>query len=165
MRNNINKSDIEKPFINSEFIFIENIIIVLFLSPFIFGMYDNSFLSVLYIFITIYTTTTLLFRKIYFYSDYLIILYPTRLFFKKRKIEYKNIKKIKYVYGKSGYAVPEIQIRLKNTVFFHFYASFSEKKRKEILQYLYKIGLNVEIKSKDWEDNRILKNVEKNKEI
>ena len=165
IKKKINKSNIEKPFINSELIFTENIIIVLFLSPFLFGMYDNSFLSVLYIFIIIYAITALLFRKIYFYSDYLIILYPTRFIFRKRKIKYSDVKKIKYIHGKSAYGVPEIQIRLKNTIFFHFYLSLSVKKRKEVLRKLYEIGLNVEIKSDAWEDNRILKDIKKGKDI
>ena len=159
MKNKTKNYRLDLPLVISEFIFLENIILIFILSPFLLGVYDDTYLSVFYIFGIIYITTILLVRKIYFYSDYLIILYPTRLFFRKRKIMYSNIKKIKYVYGKSAYATPEIQIRLKTTVFFYFYISLSEKKRREVLRKLYDIGLNVEIKSNKWSDNRILKDV------
>ena len=149
-----------KPIAISEYIFIENIILLLILSPFLF-LNINNLHSYIIVIIIIYTTTIFLFRRIYFYSDYLIILYPARFIFRKRKIQYSNIKKIRYIYGKSAYAKPEIQIRFKNTIFFHFYLSLSVKKRKEVLKKLYEVGLNVEIKSDDWEDKRILKDLKK----
>ncbi len=150
----------DKPVAISEYIFIENILLLFFLLPFILSLKNNIY-SYIVSSAIIYTTTVFLFRKIYFYSEYLIIFYPARLIFKKRIIKYSNIKKIRYIYGKSAYDIPEIQIRLKNTIFFHFYISRSRKKRKEVLQKLYKIGLEVEIKSDDWEDQKILKETEK----
>ena len=148
-----------KPIASSELLFIENIIIafILLFPLFLYGLNNVKFTGLIILFVIIYFSTTLFIRKIYIFSDYLIIKYPTRLLFRERGISYSRIEKIIYIYGNSAYSIPEIRIKIKRSIIPVIYITLSYKKRKEVLQKFFELGLSIEINSKYYKDKNILK--------
>ncbi len=149
------------PIVKSEIIILEYVLLLFFIIPYLFFQ-NITFQFYLLVGFIYYIISVFVIRKIYYFSDNLLILYPTRIFLRKRKIEYSRISRIRYI-NQGMRQIPEIQIRFKHTPFFHFYVSISRKKRYELLNYLYRSGLNIEIKSDDTKDNEFLSSLKNEK--
>lgn len=155
-----------KPLSSTELIFLENVVLIfLVLIPAYLFLIPFSIIRLIILLILIYVSSFYLIRRIYFYNDHLIIYYPTRFILRKKEIFYSTILKVKYVHSKSAYALPEIQIKLKNKLIPIFYLSTSYKNRKEVLSLLNNLGLKVEIRSQLTKDKKILNNFKTNKTL
>ena len=145
----------------SELLFIEYVVfigVVLTLLPMIrSGSGDDIWLWINVGGVVVYLSSVFLIRKIYLYTDHLIVYYPARFIFRKREIKYSDIRKIRYIHSNSAYAVPEVRIYRKGSSLPLIYASLSYKRRKEILKTLHKAGVTVEIDSEYQKDQDILK--------
>lgn len=99
----------------------------------------------------------------YFYDNKIKIKYPLRFLKKSRFILYTDLEKIRYVNLGARYARPTIVFVYKGHEYSKFYKPsrytrpLSFKKRKEILEFLSKKNLLIEIESEIKRDNEILK--------
>ena len=147
----------------TELLFVEYVIltgVVLTLLPMIrSGSGNDVWLWIIAGGAVVYLFSVFLIRKIYLYTDHLMVYYPARIIFRKRKIKYSDIRKIRYIHSNSAYAVPEVRISRKGSSLPIIYVSLSYKKRKEILKTLHKAGVPVEIDSEYQKDQDILKEV------
>ena len=145
----------------TELLFVEYVVltgVVLTLLPMIrSGSGNDVWLWIISGGAVVYLSSVFLIRKIYLYTDHLIVYYPARIIFRKRRIKYSDIRKIRYIHSNSAYAVPEIRISRKGSSLPIIYASLSYTKRKEILKALHKAGVTVEIDSEHIKDKDILK--------
>ena len=109
-----------------------------------------------------YVLSTYWFNLYYFFSDKLIIYYPTRIFNRKKSILYSQLCLVKYtnIGGKAN--VPTIILKYLSKKLSYFslpsnsFSCYSYNKRKEILKFLASKGIPIEINSVFEKDENIL---------
>jgi hypothetical protein len=98
------------------------------------------------IFITIVLTGQLYCSIIYVYSEYLLITYPYRFFYKTYKIKYEDVLDMTFRVPVGSRENPRIRVEYKtlNHKTFRFFAT--DEEMQEIVNHLQKLGVEIKIK-------------------
>jgi hypothetical protein len=119
----------------------------------------NIFLSNLHwFFLTEYILSTILLNVINIYEDSFEVIYPTRIWLRRRIIPFSDVEKVKYDDVRGGRRIGFVlyKNRRKGTFFFELGTNVHRyKNRKMILKFLQSKGLQIVINS-EWEKERMI---------